>query len=268
MPSFDADPGSRRVCDYATYMRLLAENAELQRSNNVLKSLAKTDSPAGKGKHKLDSGEDKSRLETLETELKILLATNKDLEALLEGRSVDATLVEEKSQLHQLNAGLAEKIATLRETEAALVARMTDAKEQAELLEFRVLELEEERDKLKADVGNKVEAVTDDVDSGCNTSTATDGTADLLELYQDFRKEKVADTKSRLQALVSSTPEANNKSLLLQTVALFETLLAKIHNLQDENEQMKLRLEVESKYDMVVLELEGAREALVKSKEV
>lgn len=91
------------------------------------------------------------------------------------------------------------------------------------------------------------------------TSAVLNAANILVTPLQDFRKEKVADTKSKLQALVSSTPEAGNKSLLLQTVALFETLLAKIRELQDENEKIKANVDVESKNDMVILELEGAR---------
>ena len=91
------------------------------------------------------------------------------------------------------------------------------SRDQAELLEFRVLELEEERDKLKDEItsskslpplslvttpGHPGHLVTDD--SGCNSSVSTEGAAacDILELtYQDFRKEKVADTKAKLQVM-------------------------------------------------------------------
>ena len=62
---------------------------------------------------------------------------------------------------------------------------------------------------------------------------------------------------------MTSTPEAGDKSLLLQTVALFETLLAKIHDLQGQNEKMRARLPeeegAEGSYDALVLELESAR---------
>ena len=64
------------------------------------------------------------------------------------------------------------------------------------------MELEEERDKLKDEMASKslsLSIVTTDVDSGCNSSVSTEGAADILELYQDFRKEKVADTKAKLQ---------------------------------------------------------------------
>ena len=58
--------------------------------------------------------------------------------------------------------------------------------------------------------------------------------------------------------MVTSTPEAGDKSLLLQTVALFETLLAKIHDLQVQNDKFRAR-EEEGSYDALVLELESAR---------
>ena len=79
----------------------------------------------------------------------------------------------------------------------------------------------------------------------------------------------MADTKNRLHALVATTPGASDKSLLLQTVALFEALLAKIHGLQDENEKLKAEIIPETKkkeeknnYDSVVLELESTRKQL------
>ena len=85
-----------------------------------------------------------------------------------------------------------------------------------------------------------------------------------------LQKEKVADTKHKLQALVTSTPKAMDKSLLLQSVALFETLLAKIHDLQAENETLKTDLaskkggleETTSEKVNLVIELEDARKEL------
>ena len=57
---------TKPVCDYATYMRLLAENADLQRTNGLLK---------------LESGRsglgETEKMEAMQTELKILSANNK-----------------------------------------------------------------------------------------------------------------------------------------------------------------------------------------------
>ena len=83
-----------------------------------------------------------------------------------------------------------------------------------------------------------------------------------------MQKEKVATTKTRLQALVTSTPAAGDKSLLLQSVALFETLLAKIHALQDENEAMKGRRADADDYGHAVLELESTRKELREANQV
>ena len=57
---------TKPVCDYATYMRLLAENADLQRTNGLLRLAA--------GKSGLGEAE---KVEALQTELKILSANNK-----------------------------------------------------------------------------------------------------------------------------------------------------------------------------------------------
>ena len=83
-----------------------------------------------------------------------------------------------------------------------------------------------------------------------------------------MQKEKVADTKTKLHALMSSIPRAVDKSLLLQTLALFETLLAKIHDLQAENERNKAKVDKEDNYGNVVLELEDSRERLREAQKV
>lgn len=88
------------------------------------------------------------REDLLRNENSIFEAKISDLEAMLAGQDVDLTLVEEKKQLQQLNVGLAEKIASMKEKEAQILAKLQDAKDQSELLEFRVLELEEEQEKV------------------------------------------------------------------------------------------------------------------------
>ncbi len=85
----------------------------------------------------------------------------------------------------------------------------------------------------------------------------------------------MADTKTRLQTLMSHIPGTADKSLLVQTVALFETLLAKIKGLQEENEAMKKAIESNDEVDnltkdrdQLVLELESSRGDLANAKEV
>ncbi len=85
----------------------------------------------------------------------------------------------------------------------------------------------------------------------------------------------MADTKTRLQQLMINTPQTQDKSLLIQTVALFEALLGKIHTLQEENETLKSTLEnnneieqVTKDRDQIVLELESTRQKFEESKKV
>ena len=84
----------------------------------------------------------------------------------------------------------------------------------------------------------------------------------------------MADTKSRLHKLMMQTPQTQDKSLLVQTVALFEALLGKINQLQEEKENLAKTLEDKREVeqltkdrDQIVLELESTRNELDKSKE-
>ena len=145
-------------------MQLLQENADLLRAKNLLQ-VSKNYTRTNQNKYcanffsfkyfnlqaKLDAdGAPKPKREDLlRTENSIFEAKISDLEAILNGQDVDLTLVEEKKQLQQLNVGLAEKIATMKEKEGTILAKLQDAKDQSELLEFRVLELEEEQEKVK-----------------------------------------------------------------------------------------------------------------------
>ena len=90
-----------------------------------------------------------------------------------------------------------------------------------------------------------------------------------------FQNEKVADTKSRLQQLMINTPQTQDKSLLIQTVALFEALLGKIHQLQEENDTLKTTLEsnkeveeLSKERDQIIFELEATRNKLEDSNKV
>ena len=61
-----------------------------------------------------------------------------------------------------------------------------------------------------------------------------------------------------------NTPQTQDKSLLIQTVALFEALLGKIHQLQEENDTLKTTLEsnkeveeLSKERDQIIFELEA-----------
>ena len=72
-----------------------------------------------------------------------------------------------------------------------------------------------------------------------------------------------------------NTPQTQDKSLLIQTVALFEALLGKMHNLQEENDSMRIKLENNIEFeqltkdrDQIILELESTRQRLEDSNQV
>lgn len=141
---------------------------------------------------------------------------------------------------------------TMEEKTKKLESDLRDARDNAELLEFRLLELEQRESRERTpDMARKVEKVTATditemdndsqsvksfgLDSGCDSLTSVD---ELLDIQRDFRNEKIGDTKTRLHQLMDHIPEPSGKSLLLQTVALFETLLLKIQSMKKENETM------------------------------
>ena len=75
-----------------------------------------------------------------------------------------------------------------------------------------------------------------------------------------FRQnEKVSDTRLRLQQLMGQTTSTKDKTVLVQTVVLFETLVKKIQQLQDENQKMK---SAELDRDQMVLVLESMKNQL------
>ena len=66
-----------------------------------------------------------------------------------------------------------------------------------------------------------------------------------------------------MQQLMGQTTSSKDKSLLLQTVVLFETLVKKIHQLQDENQKFKTGFQTsELDRDHLVLELESMKNQL------
>merc|ERR1712228_868535 len=87
---------------------------------------------------------------------------------------------------------------------------------------------------------------------------------DIAEIQRDFRNEKIHETQQKLYALVGHVQGSTSKSLLLQTVALFEALLTRIKELQQENQKLKEmnNIEAEEKSsntgtnDDLVLEIE------------
>uniref|UniRef100_A0A665T7V3 Janus kinase and microtubule interacting protein 1 n=1 Tax=Echeneis naucrates TaxID=173247 RepID=A0A665T7V3_ECHNA len=90
----------------------------------------------------LDAEREARTREQLQTELSSCQAKIVDLEKALAERGQDSKWVEEKQYLLKTNLDLHEKMCALQQVESRLQAEVQDARDQNELLEFRVLELE------------------------------------------------------------------------------------------------------------------------------
>uniref|UniRef100_A0A3Q3JM35 Janus kinase and microtubule-interacting protein C-terminal domain-containing protein n=1 Tax=Monopterus albus TaxID=43700 RepID=A0A3Q3JM35_MONAL len=90
----------------------------------------------------LDAEREARTREQLQSELSTCQAKIMDLEKALAERGQDSKWVEEKQFLLRTNHELHEKICALQQAESRLQAEVQDARDQNELLEFRVLELE------------------------------------------------------------------------------------------------------------------------------
>ncbi|XP_072251774.1 janus kinase and microtubule-interacting protein 1 isoform X2 [Leuresthes tenuis] len=91
----------------------------------------------------LDAEREARTREQLQMELNSCQAKIIDLEKALAERGQDSKWVEEKQYLIRTNQELHEKMCALQQAESRLQAEVQDARDQNELLEFRVLELEE-----------------------------------------------------------------------------------------------------------------------------
>ncbi|KAM3612932.1 uncharacterized protein V6R79_017356 [Siganus canaliculatus] len=90
----------------------------------------------------LDAEREARTREQLQTELNSCQAKICDLEKALAERGQDSKWVEEKQYLLRSNQELHDKMCLLQQAESRLQAEVQDARDQNELLEFRVLELE------------------------------------------------------------------------------------------------------------------------------
>merc|ERR1719192_2761531 len=139
------DSQSLNTDDYQNlYTHLQKEYTELQRAYQLLQTRVE---PSGQDVEREEKNITylKNKLEAAETKIS-------DLESCL--NQIDASsstkkLIDEKQTVINLNLGLSEKIRVLEEREARLRSELQDSKDQAELLEFRVLELEECQEKVQ-----------------------------------------------------------------------------------------------------------------------
>ncbi|KAI5624801.1 janus kinase and microtubule-interacting protein 1 isoform X1, partial [Silurus asotus] len=115
------------------FRQLTREYQALQRAYAILQE---TTGP-------LDPERDCRTREQLQAELNSCQARNADLERSLAEKGQDSKWVEEKQNLIRINQELREKIELLKQSELQLHSEVRDTQDQNELLEFRILELEE-----------------------------------------------------------------------------------------------------------------------------
>ena len=119
----------------ASFMELLTENANLKKKIALLQD-----------SHDYDKAADDN---PWKKELTIAEQKIADLTRALEDRISEVHLIEDKVKLQELNSAMAEKIQAQQEDLSRVQSQLQDAKDQADLLEFRVLELEEDNEKVR-----------------------------------------------------------------------------------------------------------------------
>ncbi|XP_066576148.1 janus kinase and microtubule-interacting protein 1 [Amia ocellicauda] len=133
-PEEDLEEGISREESELRFRQLTREYQALQRAYALLQEQV-----GGT----LDAEREARTREQLQADLIRCQGKIEDLEKSLAERGQDSKWVEEKQYLIRTNQELLEKISRLELNESRLKTEMQDAKDQNELLEFRVLELEE-----------------------------------------------------------------------------------------------------------------------------
>ncbi|KAJ8262108.1 hypothetical protein GJAV_G00162320 [Gymnothorax javanicus] len=132
-PEEDLEEGISREESELRFRQLTREYQALQRAYALLQEQV-----GGT----LDAEREARTREQLQADLTRCQAKIEDLEKSLVERGQDSRWVEEKQYLIKTNQDLLDKIRTLEQDEVRLKTEMQDARDQNELLEFRVLELE------------------------------------------------------------------------------------------------------------------------------
>ncbi|XP_067103375.1 janus kinase and microtubule-interacting protein 1 [Osmerus mordax] len=133
-PEEDLEDGVSREEAELRFRQLTREYQALQRAYALLQ-----EQTGGS----LDAEREARTREQLQADLIGCQAKISDLEKALAERGQDSKWVEEKQYLIRTNQELHEKMCVLQQGESKLQAEVQDARDQNELLEFRVLELEE-----------------------------------------------------------------------------------------------------------------------------
>ncbi|XP_047209098.1 janus kinase and microtubule-interacting protein 1 isoform X1 [Girardinichthys multiradiatus] len=127
----------------------------------------------------LDAEREARTREQLQMDLSRCQAKIIDLEKALAESGQDSKWVEEKQYLMRTNQELHEKICGLQQAEARLQAEVQDARDQNELLEFRVLELEE-RERRSPALNLHMSAFPENSSSALQTYCRQEGVKDVI----------------------------------------------------------------------------------------
>ncbi|MEQ2305998.1 Janus kinase and microtubule-interacting protein 2 [Ameca splendens] len=127
----------------------------------------------------LDAEREARTREQLQMDLSSCQAKIIDLEKALAESGQDSKWVEEKQYLIRTNQELHEKICGLQQAEARLQAEVQDARDQNELLEFRVLELEE-RERRSPALNLHMSAFPENSSSALQTYCRQEGVKDVI----------------------------------------------------------------------------------------
>ncbi|XP_055962704.1 janus kinase and microtubule-interacting protein 3 isoform X8 [Sorex fumeus] len=140
-PDDDLEEGMAREETELRFRQLTMEYQALQRAYALLQEQV-----GGS----LDAEREVKTREQLQDEVQRAQTRIEDLERTLAERGQDMKWIEEKQALYRRNQELVEKVRQMQVEEARLQHEVQDAKDQNELLEFRVLELEERERKSPA----------------------------------------------------------------------------------------------------------------------
>ncbi len=124
-----------------SYMQLLEENSELTKQLSRLRDV--------KPQQASEAGNENAQVvkSPLERELEVAEAKIADLAKALHDKATEVELIDEKAKLAELNMAMAERVQKLQEDLLKTQTQLQDSNDKADLLEFRVFELEEDAEK-------------------------------------------------------------------------------------------------------------------------
>ncbi|CAL8264057.1 unnamed protein product [Lota lota] len=169
-PEEDLEEGVSREESELRFRQLTREYQALQRAYALLQ-----EQTGGS----LDAEREARTREQLQAELSSCQAKIADLEKALAERGQDAKWVEQKQYLLRANQEYHEKMCASQQAEARLQAEVQDARDQNELLEFRVLELEE-RERRSPALNLHMSAFPENSISALQTHCHQEGVKDLI----------------------------------------------------------------------------------------